>query len=312
MKCLNFICLDENQFIRSIEDIDQPLLVVLDEDDDGDDENIYLTSPRTNSHNTLSNSEEQKPILVDGRIEYASQNVNLLEEQKFEVKNLIESVSTKKSKVIPGSKKKLSSKQQTSKKIVRTVVIDTNFVNKPPSKPRSRSASRRKNPPSSNSVDHMANKNIPMDDNFLDSILSNVSFENISNILTVSRMGSIYYCVEDLYLKVFSTICTLDEFTNFLEKSEVIILKQVTLSEKICIEQQIPILKKFNPLRYRLLSINSSDYLIKLKQLLRNKKNQRIDQIIDQMRQYKQTSTSAPSKDKGKQNKHFIAVYCPS
>jgi hypothetical protein len=42
----------------------------------------------------------------------------------------------------------------------------------------------------------------------------------------------------------------------------------VTLSEKISIEQQIPLLKKYNESRYRLISINSSDYLLKLKQLL--------------------------------------------
>ena len=51
-------------------------------------------------------------------------------------------------------------------------------------------------------------------------------------------------------------------------KSEIILIKQVTLSEKISIEQKIPLLKKIHDNRYRLISINSSDYLIKLKQLL--------------------------------------------
>jgi hypothetical protein len=81
-------------------------------------------------------------------------------------------------------------------------------------------------------------------------------------------MGSIFYCLEDLYTKVFSSLCTLDEFINFLSKSEIILIKQVTLSEKMSIEQQIPLLKKYNENRYRLISINSSDYLLKLKQLL--------------------------------------------
>lgn len=101
-----------------------------------------------------------------------------------------------------------------------------------------------------------------------DSILSNISFDNIANILTVSRMGSIFYCLEDLYAKIFSSLCTLDEFLNLLSKSELVIVKQVTLSEKISIEQQIPTLKKINDNRYRLISINSSDYLTKLRSSL--------------------------------------------
>lgn len=114
-------------------------------------------------------------------------------------------------------------------------------------------------------------------------------------------MGSIYYCVEDLYIKMFSSLCTLDEFTNLLLKPEIIIIKQVTLSEKISIAQQNPKLKKFNQLRYRLIPIDSSDYLIKLKQLLLiNKNNKHIEKIIDEMRSYKQTSTSVLLHDKGK------------
>jgi hypothetical protein len=104
----------------------------------------------------------------------------------------------------------------------------------------------------------------------------------------------------------------------------------VTLSEKISIEQQIPLLKKYNENRYRLISINSSDNLLKLKQLLltmrtfgrggrggktlrskislhflldENEKQQRekrIDQIIDEMRSYKRTPTLVLLKDKGK------------
>jgi len=142
---------------------------------------------------------------------------------------------------------------------------------------RNKLLARRKNPPIVPSSFNMSNnsntKNISIDDNSNglspnDSILSNISFDNTTDILTVSRMGSIFYCLEDLYTKVFSSLCTLDEFTNLLSKPEIILIKQVTLSEKMSIEQQSPTLKKYNDNRYRLISINSSDYLLKLKQLL--------------------------------------------
>ena len=133
---------------------------------------------------------------------------------------------------------------------------------------------RRKNHSSSlNMSTNLNTKTHSPDDNSTglssnDSILSNISFDNISDILTVSRMGSIFYCLEDLHMKVFSPLCTLDEFINLISQPELIHIKQVTLSEKISIEQQIPSLKKYNENRYRLISINSSDYLLKLKQLL--------------------------------------------
>jgi hypothetical protein len=142
---------------------------------------------------------------------------------------------------------------------------------------RNKLLARRKNPPIVPSSFNMSNnsntKNISIDDNSNglspnDSILSNISFDNTTDILTVSRMGSIFYCLEDLYTKAFSSLCTLDEFTNLLSKPEIILIKQVTLSEKMSIEQQSPTLKKYNDNRYRLISINSSDYLLKLKQLL--------------------------------------------
>ncbi|CAF4493090.1 unnamed protein product [Rotaria sp. Silwood2] len=182
---------------------------------------------------------------------------------------------------------------------------------------RNRLIARRKHPDKYLSSATMSNntnsKNLSINENSYglsstDSILSNISFDNISNILTVSRMGSIFYCLEDLYMKVFSSLCTLDEFINLLSKSELIIIKQVTLSEKISIEQQIPPLKKFNDNRYRLISINSSDYLLKLKQLLltstnrnENESQQRekyINQIIDEMRSYRRTPTPVLLKDK--------------
>jgi hypothetical protein len=120
-------------------------------------------------------------------------------------------------------------------------------------------------------------------------------------------MGSVYYCIEDLYLKVFSSLCALDEFTDLLIKPGIIILKQVTLSEKISIEQHSPQLKKRNDIRYRLLSINSSDYLNKLKQLLvANKNRKSFDQIIDEMRSHKQTVTHNLLTGKGERNKIIL------
>jgi hypothetical protein len=147
---------------------------------------------------------------------------------------------------------------------------------------RNKLVARRKNSNTFASSLNMSNnpntKNLSIDDNSnvlpsTDTVLSNISFDNISNVLTISRMGSIFYCLEDLYSKVFSLLCTLDEFTNLVIKPEIILIKQVTLSEKITIEKQLPYLKEFPTIRYRLISINSSDYLLKLKQLLLAMKN---------------------------------------
>lgn len=154
-------------------------------------------------------------------------------------------------------------------------MIDTSFMQQTQHQQnRHKILARRKNLKSSLNMSTNSNtKNLSLDDNShvlssTDSILSNISFDNTSDILTVSRMGSIFYCLEDLYMKVFSSLCTFDELTNFISKPEIILIKQVTLSEKMSIEQQIPSLKKYNDNRYRLISINSSDYLLKLKQLL--------------------------------------------
>jgi hypothetical protein len=250
----------------SMDIIDEPLLIVLDEDDYDEYENFDSITTTTTS---LNHTEEQT---------------------KIEVKNLIESLSIEsntKSKNFPYSSKS----SEKSNKSLRTIVIDTSFVQH---SRRTKSISKRKNMSTSNNVS-------------IDSVLSCISFDNVSNILTVSRMGSIYYCVEDLYIKIFSSLCTLDEFTNLLLKPQIIIVKQVTLSEKISIEQQSPKLKQFSQVRYRLISIDSSDYLIKLKQLLLiNKNNVHIEKIIDEMRSYKQTSTSL-LQDKGKKKQIFFS-----
>ncbi|CAF1608681.1 unnamed protein product [Adineta ricciae] len=126
-----------------------------------------------------------------------------------------------------------------------------------------------------------------------DLILSYVSFANIPNLLTISRIGSTYYCVEDLYLKVFSNLCKLAEFTDLLVKPGVCHLIPMTLSEKISIEQRCSKLKEFTHTRYRLITINSTDYLDRLRQLLSTeKKHDSIDQLINEMRAFKSSATA--------------------
>ena len=151
------------------------------------------------------------------------------------------------------------------KKFIRTVVINTSYMRQTH---RSKLFVRRKTPSSLTMSTTFPSKTLSPDDIAGDSILSNISFDNIADILTVSRMGSIFYCLEDLHMKVFSSLCTLDEFASLLVQPDLIHVKPATLSEKISIEQQIPLLKKYNENRFRLISINASDYLLKLKQLL--------------------------------------------
>lgn len=116
--------------------------------------------------------------------------------------------------------------------------------------------------------------------------------------------------MEDLYIKIFSSLCTFEEFSSLLLKPEQIILKQVTLSEKLALTEKNSLLKQYNQTRYRLISIDSFDYLIKLKQLLLNHKNNQIETIIDEMRSYKQTSTSILLQNKST-NKHtfFLLIF---
>ena len=132
----------------------------------------------------------------------------------------------------------------------------------------------------------------------IDSILSTITFDDRSDILTVSRMGSIYYCLEDLYLKLFSSLCTLEELTDLLIRSKTVLLKQVTLSEKIAIEERIPKLKSSCLMRYRLISLNFSDFLIKLKHLLLyHSAESRLERILKKMRDDNQSSTNVPRKE---------------
>jgi len=290
--------------------IDEPLLIVLDEDDDDEYENFDSTTTTTSSNSVLLKHTEEQTIVSNeipakGSIIFLGKNKNNFiffnkysgEQITIEVKNLIESLaieSNTKSKIFHRSSKS-SNQLEKSNKSIRTIVIDTSFVQQTTQQQRrTKSLSKRKHISTSNSSTNLS----------IDSVLSYISFDKVSNILTVSRMGSIYYCVEDLYIKIFSSLCTLDEFTNLLSKPEIIIFKQVTLSEKISITQQSPKLKTFDQIRYRLISIDSTDYLIKLKQLLLTNKN--IEKIIIEMRSYKQASTSILLHDKGKKQTIFF------
>ena len=141
-------------------------------------------------------------------------------------------------------------------------------------------------------------------------ILSNLTFDTVPDILTVSRMGSIHYCLEDLHVKVFSSLCTLVEFTQFLLDSPLINLKQVTLSEKISIEQRMPVLKQASVARYRLLPISASDYLLKLKQFLIDRRtNPYIVNMADYVRQYKHVTLPTPSVSKSKAPRKQLKIF---
>lgn len=135
-------------------------------------------------------------------------------------------------------------------------------------------------------------KEFSIDDNHVnDSILSHISFHGLVNILTIARMGSFYYCVEDLYSKAFASLCTFEDFIYLLEKADGNLLKNVTLSEKISIEQQHPDLKKINSSRYQLLTISSFEYLSKIKYLL-EKYSKPIDQIANDLAMMKNIPAS--------------------
>ncbi|CAF5214435.1 unnamed protein product, partial [Rotaria magnacalcarata] len=169
--------------------------------------------------------------------------------------------------------------------------MDTNCARDKPQQQRIKPSTQHKKPSTGNSIANN-NKDSHIDDNnSANSTLSNISFDGSPNILTIARMGTIYYCVEDLYAKVFSTLCTFDEFTYLLAKADGNILKNVTLSEKIFIEQKNPNLKNLNPSRYRLLAINSFEYLAKLKQLLR-KYAKPMDEMV---RELSNTKLAPPS-----------------
>ncbi|CAF4858689.1 unnamed protein product [Rotaria sp. Silwood1] len=310
---------------NSTDNNEQPLLIVLDEDDtNSDDENeqFNIITTNINSQDNLSNNQEHEINLSNKKTSTGKQ---ILNKPKSSL-NLI-SHSLNNSKLFRSTRKShlyplLNNRhRQISNKFFQTFLIDTNFMRQTHSQQnRNRLITRRNkysNKYLSSSImsnnNNINSKNLLINENSNnlssnDSILSNISFDNISNILTISRMGSIFYCLEDLYMNIYSSLCTLDEFINLLTKSDFIIIKQVTLSEKISIEKQIPLLKKFNDNRYRLISINSSDYLLKLKQLLltsnnrnENESQQRekyINQIIDEMRSYRQTPTPVLLKDK--------------
>ncbi|CAF2665123.1 unnamed protein product [Rotaria sp. Silwood2] len=322
--------LDDNEnkntnsnLISTTDIIDEPLFVVLDDDnsDDGDDDKsefVDLTTTTTttvskiNSNNILLNDKKEQEIIserisTEGNILLLQNNEKKTtfdffdkysgEQLKIETKDFINSSASEsktRSKIFRHSSQ-TSNKLAKSNRSNRNITVDTNFMRqKPLQQQRIKPLSKRKKMPASNAFDN--HKDFSIDDNPIDCILSYISFE-ASTILTISRMGSIYYCVEDLYIKVFSSLCTFDEFIYLLEGIDRNVLKTVTLSEKISIEQQNSLLKAFNRTRYHLLSINFFDYLTKLKQLL-NKCDKSLEKIIQEMPYYKQTSTSIPLNNK--------------
>ncbi|UJR15040.1 hypothetical protein I4U23_002013 [Adineta vaga] len=226
--------------------VDEPLLVVLDDDDDdggyADDHNFDLISKKSNE--IVSKSvEEQQIDLVE-----ISPNEYLEKQSEISIKN-----ATKKPKIFYHSSKSPRVLDQSNQ------LLSTTKNEKKKSQNQRRIKNRSKNKDVSSST-HQQDPYVM--NHSTDSIFSFISFENTSNVLTVSRMGSIYYCIEDLYLKVFSTLCTLEEFIDLLLKPGIIHLIPMTLSEKISIEELCSKLKEFNRTRYRLVTINSTEYLI--------------------------------------------------
>lgn len=156
----------------------------------------------------------------------------------------------------------------------------------------------RKKPANQRSTPVKLSRTKPQSSSPIDSILSTISFDGTSDILTVSRTGSIYYCLEDLYLKVFSSLCTLEELTDLLVRSKTFLLKQVTLSEKIAITERMPRLKSSCLMRYQLISLNFSDFLIKLKHLLHfHSAEFRVERILKKMRSDQPSSSNVPNKE---------------
>ena len=280
--------LDKTNGLIPMDIIDEPLLIVLDEDDYDDDNFNVITT------NSNSNLEEQtilaKNLLEKGiMIFFVKKQIKFLflfkysdESDQIRVKKIMASFSIEsndKPEVVHSSPKSYQQSENLSKSSIQTnTIIDKQR--------RTKSVSKRKNPSTTSNPS-------------IDSALSYISFDKVSNILTISRMGSIYYCLEDIYLKIFSSLCTLDEFTDLIIKPKIILIKQVTLSEKLAIIEENSNLKIYSHIRYRLISIDSSDYLIKLKQLLlNNKKSKNIEKIINEISNYKQISTSIVSNDK--------------
>lgn len=87
-------------------------------------------------------------------------------------------------------------------------------------------------------------------------------------MIVISRFDSIFYCLEDVYSKMFEHICTYEQFLDYLAEDDQLIIKQTTLSENVAVNEYNPNLKIYNPIRYRLISVDTSDYLIQLKQYL--------------------------------------------
>lgn len=207
----------------------------------------------------------------------------------------IEKHQEKPSMIIPSINKEISPNNSTSSskqsnpkiKQIRTILVDTSFT------PQTSQSNRRKKP-----------KPIvppkPQQQSFNNSLISSITFDKIVNILTISRMGSIYYCVEDIFLKIFASLCSFEDLMSLLTKPQIVLLKDVNLSEKLSLLRENPELKQFDHTRYRLIPIDSSEYLLKLKQSLLAHK--RISKIIVEMRNYKPISTTHSTQEKSKIN----------
>ncbi|CAF1303481.1 unnamed protein product, partial [Didymodactylos carnosus] len=105
----------------------------------------------------------------------------------------------------------------------------------------------------------------------LSDCITNLPFDE-QNILTINRNGSLFYCIEDLYYKSFSPLCTCDEYIKLLScfplSSRNSIIHHVTLTEKMALDS-LKSIKKFNDIKYRLISIGYNDFLQKLLTLLK-------------------------------------------
>ncbi|CAF4537134.1 unnamed protein product, partial [Rotaria socialis] len=271
----------DNKCLEATGTIEEEVLLVVLDDDDGDDDYEYalLGSPIPQAHVVLN--EKPPEQIVSTPVSTAEDSEEKVE---IEIKNLLTPLASE-------SKAKLKKTCNPSKISNRSEKLKTQNSEMNSNCTRDKPQRRRKRRLTANSIANNNKDSHTTDNNSASSILSNISFDESPNILTIARMGTIYYCVEDLYAKVFSTLCTFDEYMYLLAKVDGNILKDATLSEKISIEQKDPNLRSLNPSRYHLLAINSFEYLTKLKQLLK-KYAKPMDEMIRELSNTKFTPPS--------------------
>ena len=93
---------------------------------------------------------------------------------------------------------------------------------------------------------------------------------------------------------MFENICTYEQFLDYLAEDDQLLIKQTTLSENVAIDEHNPNLKIYNPVRYRLISIDTSDYLIQLKQYLIDHQLNDVYQRFETFIQKSKDNTSMP------------------